>query len=54
MLSEKFNKAYMSNFSTFLNNLPDYGYEEQVLNNTQKEKVSDRNGNLIIDGVVYK
>ena len=53
-ISEKFNKAYMSNFSTFLNNLPDYGYEEHVLNNTQKEKVSDRNGNLIIDGVVYK
>lgn len=53
-ISEKFNKAYMSNFSTFLNNLPDYGYEEHVLNNTQKEKASDRNGNLIIDGVVYK
>ena len=53
-ISEKYNKSYMSNFSTFLNNLPDYGYEEHVLNNTQKEKASDRNGNLIIDGVVYK
>ena len=54
-ISEKYNKSYMSNFSTFLNNLPDYGYND----NKSNEKIIDEkdtidNGNLVINGVVYR
>lgn len=52
-ISEKYNKSYMANFSTFLNNLPDYGFDEK-----QKNKDGDKtevvNESIEIDGVTYK
>ena len=52
-ISEKYNKSYMANFSTFLNNLPDYGFDENL-----KKQVDDKSGkineSIEIDGVTYK
>ena len=52
-ISEKYNKSYMANFSTFLNNLPDYGFDEKL-----KKQVDDKsekiNESIEIDGVTYK
>ena len=54
-ISEKYNKSYMSNFSTFLNNLPDYGYNDNKSNEEIiDEKETKDNGNLVINGVVYR
>ena len=54
-ISEKYNKSYMSNFSTFLNNLPDYGYNDNKSNEEIiDEKDTKDNGNLVINGVVYR
>lgn len=54
-ISEKYNKSYMSNFSTFLNNLPDYGYNDNKSNEEIiDEKETKDNGNLVINGIVYR
>lgn len=39
-IEERYNKQYMTNFSTFLNNLPDYGYNEQQQCKTLEKEVS--------------
>ena len=52
-ISEKFNKAYMSNFSTFLNNLPDYGYVKSE-SNEASEVTDNKSNDININGVTYK
>ena len=50
---EKYGKSYMLNFSTFLNNLPDYGYVKSESN--ESSDVTDNKSNYInINGVTYK
>ena len=54
-VKEKYNKSYMSNFSTFLNNLPDYGYNAETLNNDDgKITNGESNDNLVLNGITYK
>ena len=52
-ISEKYNKSYMANFSTFLNNLPDYGFDEKLKNQVD-DKSEKINESIEIDGVTYK
>jgi hypothetical protein len=48
-VEDKYGKAYMQNFSTFLNNFPDPSImEDQSKEHSKKEK------DLVINGVVYK
>lgn len=49
-IDEKYNKSYMTNFSTFLNNLPDYGYDKQK----QTEAMTNKEEKLIVNGIEYK
>ena len=54
-IKEKYNKSYMSNFSTFLNNLPDYGYNAKNQNNDDSNKSNGEDGDkLILNGITYK
>ena len=54
-INEKYNKSYMSNFSTFLNNLPDYGYNAKNQNNDDSNKSNGEDGDkLILNGITYK
>ncbi len=50
---EKYGKSYMSNFSTFLNNLPDYGYVKSESNETS-EVTDNKSNDININGVTYK
>lgn len=54
-INEKYNKSYMSNFSTFLNNLPDYGYNDNNQSNDDTKKYNGEDGDkLILNGITYK
>lgn len=50
---EKYGKSYMSNFSTFLNNLPDYGYVKSE-SNEASEVIDNKSNDININGVTYK
>jgi hypothetical protein len=50
---EKYGKSYMSNFSTFLNNLPDYGYVKSE-SNEAIEITDNKSNDININGVTYK
>lgn len=50
---EKYGKSYMSNFSTFLNNLPDYGYVKSE-SNEASEVTDNKSNDININGVTYK
>ena len=50
---EKYGKSYMSNFPTFLNNLPDYGYVKSESNEASEVTVKKSN-DININGVTYK
>src|SRR5574344_2115311 len=50
---EKYGKSYMSNFSTFLNNLPDYGYVKSE-SNEAIEVTDNKSNDININGVTYK
>lgn len=50
---EKYGKSYMSNFSTFLNNLPDYGYVKSEINEASEVTVKKSN-DININGITYK
>ena len=54
-IKEKYNKSYMSNFSTFLNNLPDYGYNADTPNNNDSKNTNvESEDNLVLNGITYK
>ena len=50
---EKYGKSYMLNFSTFLNNLPDYGYVKSE-SNESSEITDNKSNDININGVTYK
>ncbi|MGL5790078.1 MAG: DUF4373 domain-containing protein [Bacteroidales bacterium] len=50
-IDEKHGKQYMSNFSTFLNNLPDYGYQESNVKEQEKQPAKNE---VVFNGKVYR
>lgn len=50
-IEEKYGKQYMSNFSTFLNNLPDYGYTKE---DVEEKKENIANNEVVFNGKVYR
>ena len=55
-IEEKYEKQYMQNFSTFLNNFPDPNALEceTLFSNVETPSEESRCNNLIINGILYR
>lgn len=53
-IEEKYEKQYMQNFATFLNNFPDPNALEQVSLFNEKQQSEDSSDSLVINGVLYR
>lgn len=54
-IDEKYGKAYMSNFSTFLNNFPDpQSLFDDISNNVESSNTNDDGKEVVINGQLYR